>query len=209
MTLNVLLERRRRVGDDAPVPSTDFPPQIQARRPTTSGSSLLLGERRRHGTAATAIPSASLAVSGAATELAVRAGGGVLTITVTVAEWVAAGATFNAQRQAIIDGIDGALDVVTGWDAVVRAALAVTDVVRTSASVVTVTLPAAAAYAIPAGASELVTVTIPGAALTTSLPLVAGAFSVASSTTPTRDVTPRLYLHSGSGARVRQVRGVA
>jgi hypothetical protein len=88
--------------------------------------------------------------------------------------------TFNDIRQAIINGLDSAQSEATGWDAVVTATLPVTAVVRTSDTVVTITLPAEAAYNITA--TETITATIPAAALVGAMLLVATpAFTVAPS----------------------------
>lgn len=70
---------------------------------------------------------------------------------------------FDDVRQAIINGLDSAQSEANGWDIRVKAALAVTDVVRTSATVVTITLDAEAAYDITA--QETITVTIPASAI--------------------------------------------
>lgn len=99
------------------------------------------------------------------------AGGKTIIVTLTADTWVAAGATFNAQRQAIIDGLDSAQSETHGWNAEVRDKEVVGSVVRTSNTVVTITLSAAAAYAVLRG--ETITVTIPGAALTGGNALVA------------------------------------
>lgn len=107
----------------------------------------------------------------------IRAGGKTIILTLTDDTWVASGATFNAQRQNIINGIDSAQSEATGWDAVVKAGLAVTDVARTSDTVVTITLPAFASYNITV--SETVTATIPATALTAAEAIVASpTFSV-------------------------------
>ena len=79
-------------------------------------------------------------------------------------------AGFNAQRQAIIDGLDGDLATGTSWDTV-RAGIAVTDVARTSPTVVTITLPALGSYDITA--TETITATIPAAALTGAVQIIA------------------------------------
>ena len=83
---------------------------------------------------------------------------------VTVALRPKATTPFNDARQAFINGMDSAQAEGTGWDAVVKAGLAVTDVVRTSDTVVTVTLPAFASYDITA--QETITVTVPATILT-------------------------------------------
>lgn len=101
----------------------------------------------------------------------VVAGGKTIIVTLTNDTWVAAGATFDAQRQNIINGMDSAQAEATGWDAEVKAKIAVTDVVRTSSTVVTITLDAEAAYNITA--AETITVTIPSTALTGAAAVVA------------------------------------
>jgi hypothetical protein len=117
---------------------------------------------------------ATAALSGTAgdgtAESLIVAGGETIILTLTNDTWVAAGATFDAQRQNIIDGIDSAQAEAAGWDAQ-RSNIAVTDVVRTSATVVTITLPALASYAITA--NETITATIPATALTGAAQLVA------------------------------------
>jgi len=78
---------------------------------------------------------------------------------------------FEDARQAFIDGMDSAQSEGTGWDAEVKANLAVTTVVRTSDTVVTVTLSAQAGYDITA--QETITVTVPASILTGASPIVA------------------------------------
>ena len=95
------------------------------------------------------------------------AGGETLILTLTATKWVTAGATFNAQRQNIIDGIDSNLADERGWDAE-RSGLAVGNVVRTSDTIVTITLGALTDYTIPA--TETLTVVVPASALVFSLP---------------------------------------
>ncbi len=110
-------------------------------------------------------------VTASVSETDIVTGGKTLIITLTNDTWVTAGATFDAQRQNIINGIDSAQAEGTGWDAVVKATEAVTAVVRTSATVVTVTLSAFATYDITA--TETITVTIPSTALTGGVAIVA------------------------------------
>jgi len=128
--------------------------------------------------------SATAVVSGTAvpscTEAEVVAGGKTIIITLAGDVWVAAGAAFNAVRQDILDGLDSAQAEGTGWNAEVRDKEVVTAVVRTSDTVVTITLSAAAGYAITA--QETITVTVPASAL-----VEATAALVAS---PTFVVTP-------------------
>ena len=126
--------------------------------------------------------SASAAVTGTAasgtTEAHIVSGGRTIILTLTADTWVAAGAAFDAQRAAIIAGIDSGAAEAAGWDAVVKAGLAVGDVVRTSDTVVTVTLPAFASFNITA--TETITATIPAAALNGGLAVVAApTFTVA------------------------------
>lgn len=98
-------------------------------------------------------------------------GGFNLILTLTDDTWVAAGTTFNAQRQNIIDGIDSNKSEDGGWDAKVKAALAVTTVARTSNTVVTIIIPAIEDYDITE--AEIITATIPATALTGAGALVA------------------------------------
>jgi hypothetical protein len=104
-------------------------------------------------------------------EVNVVAGGKTIIITLSGDTWVAAGATFDAERQAIIDGLDSAQSEVAGWNAEVRDNMAVGTVVRTSATVVTITLPASASYQITA--PETITVTVPASAVTANEAYVA------------------------------------
>jgi len=99
------------------------------------------------------------------TEADIVTGGKTIILTLTGDTWVTAGATFDAQRQAIIDGLDSAQSELTGWNNEVRDNEVVTAVVRTSSTIVTVTLTASASYDITA--TETITATIPNAALTT------------------------------------------
>lgn len=91
-------------------------------------------------------------------------GGKTIIITLTGDTWVASGATFDAQRQNIIDGIDAATSPTNGWNNEVRDKEVVTAVVRTSDTVVTITLTASAAYNI--SAQEDIGLVIPATALT-------------------------------------------
>lgn len=112
----------------------------------------------------------SAALSGTAlptqTEVDVVNGGKTIIITLTGDTWVAGGAPFDAVRQDIIDGITSAQSELTGWNNEVIANELVTSVVRTSNTVVTVTLSAALSYDITA--DETISVLVPSSALTTS-----------------------------------------
>jgi hypothetical protein len=100
------------------------------------------------------------------------AGGRTMVLTLTNTTWVAAGATFDAQRQNIIDGLVSATNPTNGWNNEVAPLIDVADVVRTSNTVVTITLPAVPSYGLTT-ASETVTVTIPGSAIASGLAEVA------------------------------------
>lgn len=113
-----------------------------------------------------------------ATEADIVAGGKTIILTLTGDTWVAAGATFDVERQNIINGIDSAQAEATGWDAVVKATQGVAGVVRTSSTVVTITLSAFATFNITA--DETITATIPSTALVSGVPIIA---------TPTFSVT--------------------
>ena len=113
-----------------------------------------------------ASPPNSAAITSASSiyESDVVAGGKTIVIELTEDTWVTEGATFNAQRQNIINGLDSAQSELNGWNNDVRDAMGVGQVVRTSDTIVTVTIPATATYSITA--NETITVTVPGTALT-------------------------------------------
>ena len=111
-------------------------------------------------------------VTGSFTEAQVVAGGEAIVITLVSDTWVASGATFNAQRQNIIDGLDAATSPANGWNNEVRDKEVVGAVVRTSNTDVTITLTASASYDITV--DETITVTVPADALTsTAVPITA------------------------------------
>lgn len=78
---------------------------------------------------------------------------------------------FADARQDFINGFDSAQSEGTGWDAVVKAGLAVTTVVRTSDTVATLTLSAFGTYNITA--TETITGTIPASILQSGSALTA------------------------------------
>ena len=96
------------------------------------------------------------------TEADIVAGGKQIIITLRGTTWVAAFPFFDAQRQPIIDGISAASSPALGWNDEVRDKEVVTAVVRTSDTVVTVTLTASALYNI--SSQEVITVTVPASA---------------------------------------------
>ena len=111
-----------------------------------------------------------------ATEAEIVTGGQTLIITLTGNSWVPT-ASFDAQRQNIIDGVTSAQSEATGWNLVPKALQSVTGVVRTSETVVTITWDAFITYDITA--NETITVTVPASAVTGGIVLVA---------TPTFDI---------------------
>jgi hypothetical protein len=121
-------------------------------------------------------------VTASITEADVVTGGKTIIITLTNATWKAAGTGpigSTADTQAIIDGITSAQAEGTGWNAVVKVGIETADVVRTSATVATITLDAEATYDITA--TETITVTVPTAALATGVGVVASpTFTVSS-----------------------------
>lgn len=104
-------------------------------------------------------------------ETSIVSGGLTIIITLTNDTWAASGATFDAQRQNIINGLNSAQAEANGWNAVVRATQGVAGVVRTSATVVTITLDAFATYDITA--TETITVTVPSTAVNGAQSIVA------------------------------------
>lgn len=109
-----------------------------------------------------------IAVSGTiltATEAQIVSGGRTILLTLpTGYTWVTAGATFNAERQGIINGLDSLGSEANGWNVRVRDTEVVGAVVRSSDTLVTITLSASGSYAITA--NETIVVTIPASAIT-------------------------------------------
>jgi hypothetical protein len=98
----------------------------------------------------------------------IQAGGKTIIITLAGTHtWEDAGAAFNATRQGIIDSFDSAQAETNGWDAE-RTNIPVTDVVRTSGTVVTITLSALTDYEITA--AETITCTLPPAVFKATVP---------------------------------------
>ena len=78
---------------------------------------------------------------------------------------------FDDARQSIINGLTSAQAEAAGWNAVVRPNIPLANVVRTSATVCTVTLQAQATYAVTA--LEAIALTLPASALTGGASVVA------------------------------------
>lgn len=83
---------------------------------------------------------------------------------------------FAAQRSAIATGLDSGQSEALGWDAKVKVNIPVANVVRTSATVCTITLQAQSDYNITA--QETITATVPAAALTAGSVAVVGTPTV-------------------------------
>lgn len=128
---------------------------------------------------------ATAAITGTITpsviETNIVAGGKTIIITLTGDTWIASGAlSFDLQRQNIINGLTSAQSELLGWNNVVKALQGVAGVVRTSATVVTITLDAQATYNITA--TETITVTVPSTAVVGGVSIVgAPTFQVTAS----------------------------
>jgi hypothetical protein len=136
------------------------------------------------------------AITGTATasisETDIVAGGKTVIITLTSDTWVASGATFDAQRQNIINGMDSAQSELLGWDNVVKGLQGVAGVVRTSNTVVTITLDAQITYNITA--QETITVTVPSTALNYAVTVVAAPTFTVATTGGAAVTTPQLMM---------------
>jgi hypothetical protein len=132
-------------------------------------------------TASTESAAVTGTIGDGATEQEVRDGGGTILVTLTNTNWVADGATFNAQRQNIIDGLDAADAQAAGWNAQVRDQLGVSSVVRTSNTLVTITVAAGDVTGYAIATSETITVTVPASAIRSS--------AIALTATPTITIT--------------------
>ena len=111
-------------------------------------------------------------ITASVTEADIVTGGKTLIITLANDTWIAAGAgSFDLQRQAIINGCTSAQSEALGWNLVPKALQTLGPVVRTSDTVVTITWDAFATYDITA--NEVIEVTVPAAALTGAVAIVA------------------------------------
>ncbi len=128
-----------------------------------------------------------------ATEADIVAGGKTIILTLTDDTWVAAGGTFDGQRANIIAGLTSATSEALGWNNVVKALQGVAGVVRTSSTVVTITLDAQATYCIASNDGPI-TVTIPSTAVT-----AAGAIVATPTFTITASGATSLFRNSPSG----------
>lgn len=109
---------------------------------------------------------AALMIGDGCTETQLIAGGRTVTLNLTGLTWAVAGATFDAERQGIIDGISGSAIPVqaAGWNAKVRDTMGVAQCVRTSNTQVTITLLAAEVADYQIVVDESLGATIPASA---------------------------------------------
>lgn len=152
-----------------------------------------------------AAPSAAITgtIGDGATEQEVRDGDGTVIITLTADTWVAEGATFDAQRQAIIDGMDAASSPTNGWNDEVRDKLGVGAVVRTNGTVATITISGTEVAGYRIDANEVITTTVPNAALVTSSgDLTATPTSTITAATESAAVTGTLGGSGGTAAEI-------
>jgi hypothetical protein len=111
-------------------------------------------------------------ITASVTEADIVAGGKTVIITLTGDTWIAAGAgSFDLQRDEIMQGLDSAQSEALGWNLQVRDLEPVTSVVRTSDTIVTITLGGSPLYNITA--QETITVTVPGTALAGGVDILA------------------------------------
>jgi hypothetical protein len=152
--------------------------------------------------------SGTAAVSGTATasitEADIVAGGKTIVITLTNDTWVTSGATFNAIRQDIIDGLDSAQSELLGWNNEVRDKEIVGAVVRTSDTVVTITLTASPLYDITA--NETITITVPATAVSSGAPITAAQSFSVSFTSVGRNAGPGGHLFRQPKRKARVIR---
>jgi uncharacterized repeat protein (TIGR02543 family) len=98
-----------------------------------------------------------------ADESDIVSGGKTIVLTLPGKTWVSTVGEDNAITDALISGIESAQSEANGWNAVVKANMDHNDIVRTSDTVVTITLSAESSYDITV--DETITVTIPSSAI--------------------------------------------
>jgi hypothetical protein len=131
-----------------------------------------IGRILKGGVAAAVSIALSGTITASTTQADIVAGGKTIILTIANDTWIAAGAaSFDLQRQNIINGLTSAQSELLGWNNVVKTLQGVAGVVRTSDTVVTITLDAQATYSITA--TETITATVPGTALTGGNQIVA------------------------------------
>lgn len=148
------------------------------------------------------VSGASAALTGTSsdglTESEIVTGGETIIITLTNDTWKAAGTGpigSTADTQAIIDGMDAADSQATGWNAEVRDKEVTTAVVRTSATVATITLTASASYDITT--DEIITVTVPTAALVTGAAAITATPTIGTIADAVGRIMSSLAYHGG------------
>jgi hypothetical protein len=169
-----------------------------------AANEVISGDKRARLVVTHGAPSAEVSgtIGDGATEQEVRDGGGTIIITTQFDSWVAAGATFDAQRQNIIDGLDAADAQTNGWNAQVRDQLGVSSVVRTSDTVVTITIPADDVSDYHIATNEVITTTVPSTAVNGG-----GALTATPTTTITAAVESAAITGTiGDGATEQEVR---
>lgn len=145
----------------------------------------LHGNRGEFSVAAAVVASGTM-VAGGVTEAEIVTGGETLILTISGAQWAEDVGEDSAATTALLAGLDSAGSDGGGWNTtVIGAALTHAHVVRTSDTVVTITLPAVDAYWILD--NETITANIPAAAVnegvaitaTPTIPITDGAESAA------------------------------
>lgn len=128
-----------------------------------------------HGATNNPIALTGTAISGGVTEEMIVDGGETVIITLTGDTWALLLGDNNAITTAFLAAITGDLADAAGWNAEV--ALVHGDLVRTSATILTLTLPASGSYVITSG-NETVTVAPQAAALTGGIVPVVKTFVI-------------------------------
>ncbi len=123
------------------------------------------------------------------TEQDIRNGASVLILVLSGDTWVATMGGDNAITQALIDGLTSAQNEARGWNAIVRPGLNAANVIRTSDTIVTITLPAFTGYDL--SANETITGTVPASALTTTVVPVVASPTFTITFIPIAPATPR------------------
>lgn len=141
------------------------------------GSALLKGNAAQSATftiSETSVALTGTAIAGGVLESEIVTGGETIIITLTGDEWVATVGDDNAITTALIASITGDDSGGNGFDAEVS--IAHGNIVRTSDTVVTITLPAAGSYAI--AGDETVTVAVPAVAVSEGVAPRAKTFDI-------------------------------
>ena len=138
-----------------------------------------------------------------ATETEVRDGGGTIILTVSGDTWLDAGTPFDLSRSGIINGLDSDQSGSNGWDARVKANMTLGSVVRTSSTVVTITVAASDVSDYEIRLSETVTATVPGSALSGGVEITAAPTFRLDPVSESLAVTGTLGASGGTAAELR------